>query len=220
MTVPDQLTGQLGQACNRDYGSNPQISNSVVCSLDLSNGDGKASVKVRLVRDGQLVIETKPGYALPLGSSSWWLNYQWASTAASGAYVCELLIDGNVVAQKAFTVAGAAPPPANTPPSITGVSDASGVVTTTTVWIRVSFDDADCNVVGGTWEGATGSGLRRDFGATGESYLMQGLNCSKGHGSLQFSRSCLWTGTWTEYMTLTDASGARSQRFPFRYTCT
>lgn len=118
---------------------------------------------------------------------------------------------------------GSSPPPSppsnSTPPNITAITDTTGVVTTRYVWTTVRFRDPECDVTGGTWEGASGSGLREDFGRTIRADLMRGLVCSGGSGSLQFARSCLWRGRWTEYMTLVDSRGNRSSRVPFVYVC-
>jgi hypothetical protein len=119
-------------------------------------------------------------------------------------------------------VRGGNPPWYPPVPVIVGVAGASGTVPTPTLWITVVFRDEDCDVTGGVWEGAAGSGLREEFGiGTARPDLMRGLVCNLGGiGSLQFARSCLWSGTWTEYMTLTDARGNRSTRFAFTFTCT
>jgi uncharacterized MnhB-related membrane protein len=96
-------------------------------------------------------------------------------------------------------------------PTITSVTGATGQLGSGHVPITINFRDHDCDVTGGVWEGADGSGLSDDFGGP--------VVCSNGVGSVGYVRTCFFVGQWTEYVTLRDAAGNTSQRFPFTYTC-
>ena len=98
-----------------------------------------------------------------------------------------------------------------TAPTIQSVEGATGIVGQAAPVLQISYTDPECDVTGGTWDGATGSGLTQDFTVTG--------GCTGGNGVATFTRGCAWFGRWTEYITLVDATGQKSERFPFTYRC-
>ena len=98
-----------------------------------------------------------------------------------------------------------------TPPTIQSVEGATGIVGQADPVLQISYTDPECDVTGGTWDGAAGSGLTQDFTVAG--------GCSAGSGVATFTRACAWFGRWTEYITLVDATGQKSERFPFTYRC-
>lgn len=103
-TGADAVTGQLGRACNRDWGNSAFVSGTeLVCSAEELNGSGQAIV-MALLRGGVQLLVTPPGYRLtgPHWYSS--LNYVWNPAIPSGSYVCQVRLDGAVAAQRSFEI--------------------------------------------------------------------------------------------------------------------
>jgi hypothetical protein len=104
-TLADARTGQVGRACNRDWGGSAfAAGNDLVCSAEEHNGSGQTIV-MTLVRDGAVVLTTPDGYRLdsPLWYS--WLYYTWNPSIPTGSYACQIKLDGSVVAERSFAVA-------------------------------------------------------------------------------------------------------------------
>lgn len=100
----DQLYGHQLFQCNRDYGSEMEPNDYLTCSVDIVRATGGIPA-MRLVRGGQTVV-TSGGGDYRIGGARWFhvLSYRWNPAIPSGSYVCEVLVNGNVIASRGFTV--------------------------------------------------------------------------------------------------------------------
>lgn len=85
----------------------------------------------------------------------------------------------------------------------------------------LTFQDAECDVVGGTWFGSDGTS--HDFG-NGSQQPVAGAtpySCSAGVGQFTpFTVTCGGPGQWTEAVVIRDAAGHTSARYEFQHICT
>jgi hypothetical protein len=102
--------------------------------------------------------------------------------------------------------------PPNASPVITDVSGAQGIVDAADPQLTIAYEDADCNVVAILWKATNLDG------ETTSTAQVNGA-CSHGIGFTRFDRTCHWSGTWSEQVTLIDARGNRSPSVAYSYRC-
>jgi hypothetical protein len=90
-------------------------------------------------------------------------------------------------------------------PVITSIEGTAGTVGSNPL-LKINYRSADCDVAGGRWDGASGSGLTAQFGKSG--------SCNKDTGFIYFGRTCFWPGVWREYITLFRAPNTMSYKKP------
>lgn len=93
---------------------------------------------------------------------------------------------------------------------ITSIEGSSGIVGSNPL-LKINYRSSDCDVIGGRWAGASGSGLTAQFGKSN--------SCSNGTGYIYFGRTCFWPGVWREYITLYTDRGKTSSSYEYTYTC-
>ena len=101
----------------------------------------------------------------------------------------------------------------STAPAILAVTNSTGVVGSGGPTLSISYNDPECDVVSGLWEGPTGSGQTQTFPTP------QPTTCTGGNGTATFSEPCQQIGQSTDYITLTDSIGNQSQRYAYTFTC-
>jgi hypothetical protein len=104
-TVPDQVTGAVGVACNSDYGSTVEPDRWLLCSWLVVNGNGQGPVVLRLLHNGTTLIQgAGAGYDLGNGDSYWWLSYIQDPEVPAGSYTCQILVNGAGFSERTFSV--------------------------------------------------------------------------------------------------------------------
>ena len=99
----------------------------------------------------------------------------------------------------------------SSPPVITSIEGTIGTVGLNPV-LKISYKDRECDVVGGHWDGPAGNErISSTFGPSG--------SCSGGVGIIYFQRTCHWSGTWLENITLSDAQSHKSAPYTYHYVC-
>lgn len=103
---------------------------------------------------------------------------------------------------------------AGTAPTILSAAGA-GVVGAPLVSLAISYSDPDCDVVSGLWEGSAGSGQSATLS------LGQPTACGNSitNAGASLAQPCQAAGQSTDYVTLTDSQGNKSQRFAYTFTC-
>jgi hypothetical protein len=104
-TVPDAVTGVLGYACSRDYGSPVEPTSALMCSWLVVNGSHQGPVTLRLRRDGSTLVDAGgTGYDLGSGDTYWWVRYEQDPEITAGTYTCQILVNGTVLGERTFAV--------------------------------------------------------------------------------------------------------------------
>jgi hypothetical protein len=106
-THPTDIVGSSGQpvACSRDWSASAFApGNEVYCTGEVLSGTGR-QIELTLTHSGAVLLATPP---TQIDRFDWYfyLHFAWNPSVPSGDYVCHVKVDGQVVAERPFSVTG------------------------------------------------------------------------------------------------------------------